>query len=125
RQFAVTISASTLISAINALTMTPSRALVIFKSREGAGAHTHQREALPWWIFGLAGGFLTLAWGPVLLPLAWSGDYATTSGGSDLEKWAQRAIYFAPGLLAGLVLGWLIIRPVNLILGVFFRGFNY
>src|SRR5207248_4868855 len=62
RQFAVTIAASTVISAINALTMTPSRALVIFKSKEGAGSHTHRREALPWWIFGLVGGFLTLSW---------------------------------------------------------------
>ncbi len=32
RQFAVTIAASTVISAINALTMTPSRAVVIFKT---------------------------------------------------------------------------------------------
>jgi len=46
RQFAVTIAASTIISAINALTMTPSRALVIFKSKEGG--HQHKHEALPW-----------------------------------------------------------------------------
>ncbi len=32
RQFAVTIAVSTVISAINALTMTPSRAVVIFKA---------------------------------------------------------------------------------------------
>ncbi len=37
RQFAVTISVSTIISAVNALTMTPSRAVVIFKSEEGKG----------------------------------------------------------------------------------------
>src|SRR6202035_3975172 len=42
RQFAVTIAVSTMISAINALTMTPSRAVLIFKSElpeaaEGAG----------------------------------------------------------------------------------------
>src|SRR5207302_2718170 len=63
RQFALTIAASTVISAINALTMTPSRALVIFKTKEG---HAHKREALPWWIFGLL-GLVTMAWGPVLL----------------------------------------------------------
>src|SRR5213078_4782231 len=34
RQFAVTIAASTIISAINALTMTPSRAVAIFKAQE-------------------------------------------------------------------------------------------
>ena len=35
RQFAVTIAVSTIISAINALTMTPSRAVLIFKTEEG------------------------------------------------------------------------------------------
>ena len=34
RQFAVTISVSTIISAVNALTMTPSRAVVIFRTEE-------------------------------------------------------------------------------------------
>ncbi|HEY2761963.1 MAG TPA: efflux RND transporter permease subunit, partial [Pirellulales bacterium] len=34
RQFAVTISVSTIISAVNAITMTPSRAAVIFKAEE-------------------------------------------------------------------------------------------
>src|SRR5471032_1011873 len=37
RQFAVTIAASTVISAINALTMTPSRALLIFKTQTASG----------------------------------------------------------------------------------------
>ena len=38
RQFAVTIAVSTIISAVNALTMTPSRAVVIFKTEEGGKA---------------------------------------------------------------------------------------
>ncbi len=38
RQFAVTIAVSTIISAVNALTMTPSRAVLIFKTR-GRAAH--------------------------------------------------------------------------------------
>src|SRR5204862_406430 len=38
RQFAVTISVSTLISAINAITMTPSRAVLIFKAQEGVNS---------------------------------------------------------------------------------------
>src|SRR5262249_22148372 len=59
RQFAVTIAVSTVISAINALTMTPSRAVVTFKAEEKAG-HGHHREALPWWIFGVLGGVLTV-----------------------------------------------------------------
>ena len=55
RQFAVTIAVSTVISAINALTMTPSRAVLIFKTEEGSTAHELKREALPWWIFARAG----------------------------------------------------------------------
>ena len=65
RQFAVTIAVSTIISAINALTMTPSRAVMIFKTEEGShGGHELKREALPWWIFGIVGGMLTHLAGP-------------------------------------------------------------
>src|ERR1700752_263101 len=70
RQFALTIAASMLISALNALTMTPARAAAIFKGRKRAldvgqafqpdvvksqagKPDLHDgREALPWWIFG-------------------------------------------------------------------------
>src|SRR5439155_16897543 len=80
RQFALTISASTIISAINALTMTPSWALVIFRSGprrsevrspqsavrrlDDFGLRTSDfgpsKEALPWWIFGVVGGLIVL-----------------------------------------------------------------
>ncbi len=43
RQFAVTISVSTIISAINAVTMTPSRAVMIFKTEEGVKARRQRR----------------------------------------------------------------------------------
>jgi multidrug efflux pump len=124
RQFAVTIAASTVISAINALTMTPSRALVIFKTKEG---HPHKPEALPWWIFGLC-GLLSLRWGPPLLgdelhlPVPPSGEDAVPM--PEWQLWAVRALWFSPGMLVGLVLGWFIIRPVNVVLGWLFRGFN-
>src|SRR5205823_152170 len=49
-QFAVTIAVSTVISAINAVTMTPSRAVLIFKAEAGRKGHHLRREALPWWI---------------------------------------------------------------------------
>src|SRR6202008_2583035 len=56
RQFALTISVSMIISAINAMTMTPARAAWIFASRK-AGTHGHQgQEDLPWWGFALFGG---------------------------------------------------------------------
>src|SRR5262249_34469156 len=71
RQFALTISVSMMISAINAMTMTPARAAWIFANRnhsprtsggEGSGESGHSeegKEALPWWIFALIGGLVT------------------------------------------------------------------
>src|SRR5205085_11987861 len=60
RQFALTISVAMLISAVNAMTMTPARAAWIFASRK-PGEHGDQgKEALPWWFFGLLGGLATV-----------------------------------------------------------------
>jgi multidrug efflux pump subunit AcrB len=126
RQFAVTIAVSTVISAINAVTMTPSRAAVIFKTEEGQ--HEHKREALPWWIFGILGGVATF-W---LLPQFLAGQYGLPPEGRAEDgvevprwlAWTASAIYFTPGLLVGLLLGWFLIKPVNAVLGAFFRAFN-
>jgi multidrug efflux pump len=41
-----------------------------------------------------------------------------------LVSWLITAGDFLPGMLAGGILGWFIIRPVNAVLGWFFRGFN-
>ncbi len=133
RQFAVTISVSTIISAVNALTMTPSRAVVIFRTEEGEGRHEpvaggHRREALPWWIFGLFGGALTYYAGPPILAGKFDLSAVLQGQHNSLPSWATWAItttiYSLPGLLAGLVMGWFIIRPVNAVLGFLFGGFN-
>jgi multidrug efflux pump subunit AcrB len=149
RQFAVTIAVSTVISAINALTMTPSRAVLIFKAKEGLGQafqpdtlrqagkpDLHSREALPWWIFGVLGGVLTLWLWPLLpfrpadmlgLPADWLELPTDPEALDELDAWrvwAVRGVHFLPGLLAGLVAGWFLIRPVNAALGWLFRGFN-
>jgi multidrug efflux pump subunit AcrB len=130
RQFAVTIAVSTMISAINALTMTPSRAVLIFKMEEGHNGHSLKREALPWWIFGVLGGIVTNVYGPALLRQA---GYRlppeiTRGPESPLPSWLSsalvEAIYAAPGLLVGLIIGWFLIRPVNVGLGWSFRNFN-
>jgi multidrug efflux pump len=124
QQFAVTIAASTVISAINALTMTPSRALLILK---GGGLRPgHKREALPWWFFGILGGWLSLSYGPALvggtfdLPVP-AGENA---GMPRWLGWALTIAWFAAGVVPGLVVGWIIIRPVNAVLGWIFRAFN-
>jgi multidrug efflux pump len=127
RQFALTISVSTVISALNAITMTPSRAVLLFKTEPGQKGHEHRREALPWWIFGVVGGLGTLWYGPAILA-HWgisfagaSGLWASFAGASGL--WG-RAAWCTPGALAGGLFGWVVIRPVNAVLGWLFRVFN-
>jgi multidrug efflux pump len=141
RQFALTISVAMMISALNALTMTPARAVWIFAHRKhathGSGPEHHHpagegKEALPWWSFGLFGGLAT-AW-LLAAPLgAWLGLPAAGEGGESapgglkdsLRTWSAYLVLFLPGAVAGGALGWFIIRPVNWALGHFFRGFNW
>jgi multidrug efflux pump len=124
RQFAVTIAVSTIISAVNAITMTPSRAAVIFKSEEGEHGHEHRKEALPWWFFGIIGGLVTVWLGHKFLS-AQLGLVAEQGMELPLWKaWSIDAALFTPGALIGGIIGKLIIRPVNATLGSFFRLFN-
>src|SRR4051812_25016546 len=59
RQFALTISVSMMISSINAMTMSPARAVWIFANRKPGTHGDEGKEALPWWFFGLLGGVAT------------------------------------------------------------------
>jgi multidrug efflux pump len=132
RQFALTISVSMLISAVNAMTMTPARAAWIFASRK-PGEHGDQgKEALPWWSFALFGGLATV-WllAPTLgaqlgLPAGGEGGEPAPGGlKATLLAWGVYFVLFLPGAVAGGALGWFLIRPVNWALGHFFRGFNW
>jgi multidrug efflux pump len=131
RQFALTIAASMMISAINAMTMTPARAAAIFASRKpGKQGHGTGREALPWWFFALVGGYLSLrfSWPHVApsfgLPIGGEGSGESESLRMTAISYGLHAALFLPGALAGGVVGWLIIRPVNWLLGWVFRAFN-
>jgi multidrug efflux pump len=133
RQFAVTIAVSTIISAINALTMTPSRAVLLFKTDAGHGSangqHAIHREALPWWIFGVLGGLATMWLGQKVLGHSF-GLQEAASAAEALEvpawlPWAFKGFYFLPGAFIGCVFGWFMIGPVNAVLGRFFRAFNH
>jgi multidrug efflux pump len=148
RQFALTISVAMIISAINAMTMTPARAAWIFAGRDvgrslrerdaahGVSGLHSGKEALPWWSFALFGG-LAAAW--LLTPMlsAWLGlpadgePGASATGASpgglkdSLLAWGVSLVLFLPGAVAGGALGWFLIRHVNWALGHFFRGFNW
>jgi multidrug efflux pump len=132
RQFALTISASMIISAINAMTMTPARAASIFAGRK-AGSHGEQgKEALPWWFFALVGGLVSV-WllSPSLgvqlgLPPAEAGEGESAPTGlqATLLTYGIYIVLFLPGAAVGGIIGRLIIRPVNWFLGKVFAGFN-
>jgi multidrug efflux pump len=130
-QFALTISVSMIISALNAMTMTPARAASIFAGRT-PGQHVNEaKEALPWWSFALFGGLATV-W--LLAPMlgAWLGLPAGEGHGeaargglrATVLAWGAYLVLFLPGAIAGGALGWFLIRPVNRALGRLFRGFN-
>src|SRR5437660_199856 len=92
RQFALTISVTMIISAINAMTMTPARAAWIFAGRKPGKHGDQDKEALPWWSFALFGGLAT-AW---LLTPSLSAWLGLPAGGADGEA--------APGGLRATVL---------------------
>ena len=135
RQFALTISVTMLISAINAMTLTPARAAWIFAHRKPV---THGAvEGQP-----PAGGDDKEAPAVVeLYPVRWVGDCVTaerrSSGwlelpvegepgvtgsspgnlAASLRAWGCYLALFLPGDVAGGVLGKFTIRPVNWVLG--------
>src|SRR5262249_43255463 len=128
----LTISVSMLISAVNAMTMTPARAVWIFGNRKPGGHGDQGKEALPWWSFALLGGLAT-AWLLAPAARAWlglpageeSGESVPGGFGATMLSWGSSGLLFLPGALAGGILGWWLIRPVNRALAVFFRGFNW
>jgi multidrug efflux pump len=146
RQFALTIAASMIISAINAMTMTPARAASIFAGRKRVGqafqpdAEKSQagkpdlhsgKEALPWWSFGLFGGLLSYwvltGWPATVLGLPTAAGHPDAEEGESLLSILDFLFspYFWLGVPPGAALGYLIIRPVNAVLGAFFRAFNW
>jgi multidrug efflux pump len=131
RQFALTIAVAMIISAINAMTLTPARAVSIFTTGSGHGSKgnghgEHVREALPWWIFGILGAILAYWIGTTYF----TAQLGLKGSGQDADQpaaqpsYLQMAALALPGLLIGGIIGKFIIRPVNAFLSVIFRGFN-
>jgi multidrug efflux pump len=107
QQFALTIAASTIISAINAMTMAPARAVTLIRPhKEG-----HPREALPWWGVAAIAGYLAYRVGNPWLIGRIENNYLYLG-----------AIGLA--VVVGLVLGALAHPWVNRGLQILFAGFN-
>ena len=126
KQFALTIAASTIISAINAMTMAPARAVTLIKPHSKDHG-TETREALPRSAVAFLGGavayFLLASAIAHVLGLAPSSGHHGESAGTPQHLaalWAVRVGVF----LAGAVAGWYLNAFVNLLLLRFFDGFN-
>ncbi len=132
RQFALTIAASTIISAFNSLTLSPALCAILFKghgAEHGTGAQTHaKKEALP--RLGVvadrrpprllhARSHLAHLLG-VQLPGA-HGEDASTGHSSAAALWGVRLVCAAAGAAAG----WFLAGLVNRALGAFFAAFNW
>src|SRR5262245_51127953 len=126
RQFALTIAASTIISAVNALTMAPARALQLI--RPHTDEHAGTREALPRFGLVLLGAFLAYKLiTPLVLP--WL-DLPTLA--AHVPLWLGRApdkvlLWAVHGLVAllGGVVGRALSPLINRLLGGFFQAFNW
>lgn len=119
RQFALTIATATIISAINALTMAPARAVLIFRPH-GEG-DPHAKSAMPWWAMGILLGAISY-----FLLGEWFADLL--GGGHHGEQPAAEAwrayLPLAAAFLLGAIPGALFVRPINAALRGFFVVFN-
>ncbi len=117
RQFALTIAVSTLLSAFNSLTLSPALSALLLRPR--VKGHF---EALPWFAFIPLGAWLGhklgLHWAPeAFAALGVSGSPAFMDA---LRLWGPIGAGAAAGLVVGLILG----RPLNALLGWSFYQFN-
>jgi len=116
RQFAVTISASTIISAFNSLTLSPALTALLLRSRNKETA-----PPLPTFIFPVIGGWL--GW-ELLAPRVMN---LLTEAPASMLAYVRQAPAWAVPATSALVCaaaGWAVSRPLNYLLRRFFQAFN-
>jgi len=118
RQFALTIAASTAISALVSLTLAPALCAVLFARHADGPAAAGHRDPLPATGIALAAGLLA-TWLLEDLALVAAGLVGAAPG-PQWRAWGVRLVLFALGSGAGLLAAPL----TNLLLAGFFRLFN-
>jgi multidrug efflux pump subunit AcrB len=135
RQFALTIAVSTVISAFNSLTLSPALSAILLRPRVKGSF-----ESLPWFIYPPVGAWLghKLGLHYAAAALAWLRLHAPAAAGplDGLLDWLQLNLApvaldalrwlwpVAAGALAATVVGLVLSRPLNYLLGLSFRLFN-
>ena len=130
RQFALTIAASTVISAFNSLTLSPALCAILFKGHgeeHGSGVHGDaKKEALPrLGVVAIAACLAYFMLAPQLahlfgVQLPGAHGEAPTGHTSAAALWVIRLVCGA----AGAALGWLLAGLLNRAMGAFFAVFN-
>jgi len=121
KQFALTIAASTAISAFNSLTLSPALCALLLKPHAHDG-HGHA-EALPRLGIVIIGALAAYAF--LLAPIAHAFGYDAGGHGAAHGTGHPAPWWLSPAVFAiGAVAGWLVSKFVNLGLGLFFKGFN-
>ncbi|WLD10091.1 efflux RND transporter permease subunit [Planctellipticum variicoloris] len=121
KQFALTIAASTVISAFNSLTLSPALCAVLLKPH----VHGHARqEALPKLGIALLGGLAAYVFllGPAIGLLGLdAGDHEGGGhGGPTGPAWLRISLF-----VGGFVAGWFLSFIVNRVLDAGFKAFNW
>ncbi|MGE3315261.1 MAG: efflux RND transporter permease subunit, partial [Planctomycetaceae bacterium] len=128
KQFALTIAASTVISAFNSLTLSPALCALLLKSHghgegHGADAHAH-REALPPLGVAIIFGLIAYAFLTPMLAHLFGVEIPHEAGhgghGPTAPLWFRALVF-----VAGAVVGYFISRPINYLCIKFFDLFNW
>jgi multidrug efflux pump len=132
RQFALTIAASTIISAFNSLTLSPALCAILFKGHgtgHEAGAQGHaEKVALPrTGVVLIAGALAYFMLTPLLahlLGVQLPGGHGEHSPDGQASSAAIRGLQLI-SIAAGVAVGWFLAGTLNRALGAFFAGFNW
>ena len=120
KQFALTIAVSTLISAVNALTMTPARCVLVFKNHHSADSHGQAKEALP--RSGIA-MILGIIGAKFLLPFV-EKPLDGVLGGLGIPESVATWLSWVSTVITLSIAGWIVAPMVGKLLNAFLSGFN-